>query len=64
MPNPSEQTREQASTYFVQDRSNLEEMARLDAQDQMLNAGMGGVLPELDVGQVAGSWRQLGPIPP
>ena len=58
--------REQASTYPVQDRSNLDEIARLDLQDTMLNAGMGGVLPELadpshlrrvlDVGCGTGGW--------
>ena len=34
------------STYFVQDRSNGEEVTRLQLQDQMLTVGMGGVLPE------------------
>lgn len=57
---------EQSSTYFVQDRSNQEEMARLEIQDKMITAGMGGVLPELDnpaslrqvldVGCGAGCW--------
>lgn len=40
--------REQASTYPIQDRGNMDEIARLDIQDAMLNAGMGGALPELD----------------
>jgi ubiquinone/menaquinone biosynthesis C-methylase UbiE len=54
------------STYWVQDRSNKEEMARLRTQDQMLTADMGGVLPEqadpsrfqsvLDVGCGIGNW--------
>ncbi len=58
--------RENSSTYFVQDRSNLEEMDRLDLQDKMLTSGMGEVLPELpdptilrsvlDVGCGTGGW--------
>ena len=58
--------REHPSTYFVQDRSNLEEMTRLEIQDHMLTVGMGGVLPELadptslrhllDVGCGTGGW--------
>ena len=54
------------STYFVQDRSNAEELARLQIQDQLLTASMGGVLPEqsnpaifqrvLDVGCGTGAW--------
>src|SRR5215472_11547167 len=58
--------REHPSTYFVQDRSNLDEMSRLQIQDEMLTTGMGGVLPEqpdptifqrvLDVGCGTGSW--------
>lgn len=57
---------EHPSTYFVQDRSNLEELRRLQIQDQMLTASMGGVLPEqsdpgalqrvLDVGCGTGDW--------
>ena len=34
----TEPLREQESTYFVQDRSNLEEMKRLEVQDTMLTA--------------------------
>src|SRR5437763_11870767 len=66
MPNPTEEPREQPSTYTVQDRSNLEEMPRLEIQDKMLTAGMGGVLSELanptslqrvlDVGCGTGGW--------
>jgi len=62
----TELPREHPSTYVVQDRNNLEEMDRLDIQDQMLNVGMGGVLPELadptmlrkvlDVGCGTGGW--------
>lgn len=57
---------EHPSTYFVQDRSSEEEMTRLQIQDQMLTASMGGVLPEqsdptifqrvLDVGCGTGGW--------
>src|SRR6202023_551771 len=48
------------------DRSNKEELSRLQIQDQMITAGMGGVLPEqpdptifqrvLDVGCGTGGW--------
>jgi ubiquinone/menaquinone biosynthesis C-methylase UbiE len=58
--------REHPSTYFVQDRENLEEMTRLELQDKMLTTAMGGVLPEfrdhsflrrvLDVGCGTGGW--------
>src|SRR5947209_19752314 len=57
---------EHPSTYFVQDRSNEEEMIRLQIQGQMITAGMGGVLPEqprptsfqriLDIGCGTGDW--------
>jgi ubiquinone/menaquinone biosynthesis C-methylase UbiE len=66
MSNPREPSREQASTYFVEDRSSLDEMARLEVQDQMITTEMGGVLPELadptmlrrvlDVGCGTGGW--------
>ena len=66
MTNPTEPRREHPSTYFVQDRSNEEELNRLRVQDQLLTIGMGGVLPEqpdpsifhrvLDVGCGSGSW--------
>lgn len=65
-PTPTNPRREHASTYFVQDRSNQDELSRLKVQDQMLTAGMGGVLAEqpdptifrhvLDVGCGTGSW--------
>lgn len=58
--------RELPSTYFVQDRSNEDEFARLQVLDRMLTTGMGGVLPEqpdptrfkrvLDVGCGTGGW--------
>jgi ubiquinone/menaquinone biosynthesis C-methylase UbiE len=58
--------REYASTYFVQDRSNQEEMTRLEVENRLLTSGMGGVLPELaepvtlrcvlDVGCGPGGW--------
>src|SRR5258708_15848139 len=66
MPISPEPKREQPSTYFVQDRSNQEELDRLQIQDHMLTASMGGVLPEqpdptafqrvLDVGCGTGDW--------
>ena len=66
MPTSPEPKREQSSTYFVQDRSNQEELNRLQIQDHLYTAGMGGVLPEqpnpagllrvLDVGCGTGGW--------
>src|SRR6266849_9236521 len=66
MSTPTDPRQEHPSTYFVQDRSNEEELTRLQIQDQMLTAGMGGVLPEqpdplifqrvLDVGCGTGGW--------
>ena len=63
---PPDPRREHPSTYFVQDRSNEDELTRLILQDQMVTAGMGGVLPEqpdptifkrvLDVGCGTGGW--------
>ncbi len=57
---------EQPSTYVVEDRRSKEELNRLRVFDQMLTAGMGGVLPEqpasavfprvLDVGCGTGGW--------
>ena len=66
MTNPTDSRRESSSTYFVQDRSNEDELARLRIQDQMVTASMGGVLPEqpdpkifqrvLDIGCGTGGW--------
>ncbi len=63
-PDPANPRREHPSTYFVQNRSNQEEYSRLQVQDQMLTASMGGVLAEqstifqsvLDVGCGSGNW--------
>ncbi|HLZ63106.1 MAG TPA: class I SAM-dependent methyltransferase [Ktedonosporobacter sp.] len=66
MSTPQEPRREHPSTYWVQDRSNQDEMTRLQLQDQMVTTMMGGVLPEypdpaglrrvLDVGCGTGGW--------
>lgn len=58
--------RELPGTYFVTDRSNQEELTRIQIQDQMVTSLMGGVLPEqsdpgslrrvLDVGCGTGGW--------
>jgi len=66
MSTPIDPRREHPSTYVVQDRSNEEELTRLQIQDQLVTASMGGVLPEqpnptifqrvLDVGCGTGGW--------
>ncbi len=66
MASPRDARGEQPSTYFVQDRSSKQELARVTIQDQTVTAGMGGVLPEqadpitfehvLDVGCGSGGW--------
>ncbi len=63
VPNPRI---EQPSTNPVQDRSNKEEVSRLQIEDEMTTSAMGGVLPEqpdptvfrtvLDVGCATGGW--------
>lgn len=63
---PEPQKKELSSTYFVQDRSNQNELTRVMLQDQLLTIGMGGVLSEqtnptqwkhvLDVGCGTGYW--------
>jgi ubiquinone/menaquinone biosynthesis C-methylase UbiE len=55
-----------AGTYFVQDRSNRDELQRLIVQERMVTETMGGVLPEqsdptqfhrvLDIGCGPGGW--------
>lgn len=62
----SDPHREYPNTYFVPKRSHENELARLQIQDQVVTAGMGGVLPEqqdpasfqqiLDVGCGTGGW--------
>lgn len=64
--NRDEPRREYPNTYFVKDRSNQDEMARLALQDELMTKGMGGVLPEqpdptifkrvLDVACGTGGW--------
>lgn len=66
MSTPPESGGESSNTYFVQDRSNKEEVKRVQIQDEMMTAGMGGTLPEqydpasfrrvLDVGCGTGHW--------
>ena len=66
MATPTDPRREHPSTYFVQDRENVEELTRMQIQDHLMTASMGGVLPEqpdptifgsvLDVGCATGGW--------
>ena len=44
--NPDELRRQLPSTYFMRDRASLDEMTRLDIQNELITEGMGGVLPE------------------
>ena len=39
--NPPDPRQQYSSTYFVEDRSNQDEMTRLTIQDRMLTIGMG-----------------------
>ncbi len=65
-PSFNSQRKEHPSIYFVQDRSNKEELQRLQIQDHLLTTAMGGVLPEqpdplrfkrvLDIGCGPGGW--------
>lgn len=66
MPLSPEPKREQPHTYFVEDRGSQEELSRLQIQDRLYTASMGGVIPEqpdptafqrvLDVGCGTGNW--------
>ncbi len=66
MSTPTNPRQEHPSTYFVQDRSNEDELTRMMIQGRLLTDSMGGVLPEqadvalfqrvLDVGCGAGDW--------
>jgi ubiquinone/menaquinone biosynthesis C-methylase UbiE len=66
MSTPPKPSREHPSTYFVEERSNKEEMKRVQIQGQMITASMGGALPDqpeperfqqiLDVGCGTGAW--------
>src|SRR5713226_10475109 len=63
---PREKKPELPSTYIVQNRSNKEELIRLEEQDHLITTLMGGLLPEqedpgsfqrvLDVGCGPGGW--------
>ncbi|HEY4388397.1 MAG TPA: class I SAM-dependent methyltransferase [Ktedonobacteraceae bacterium] len=58
--------KEHPSTYFVQDRTNTDERARVRIQDTMITKAMGGALPEqadptffrrvIDIGCGTGGW--------
>jgi SAM-dependent methyltransferase len=63
---PPDPYQERPSTYVVQDRSNLEELRRLQLQEHLITVALGGVLPEqpdptrfhhvLDMACGAGGW--------
>ena len=44
--------KEHPSTYFVQDRSSIDEMHRLVLQDRLLTEKLGGIFPELSTANV------------
>ena len=46
MATPTNASREYPSTYFVHDRGSAEELNRLHLQDELVTAGMGGILSE------------------
>ncbi len=46
MSTPTNPCQEHPSTYFVQDRSNEEELTRMMIQGRLIADGMGGMLPE------------------
>lgn len=66
MSTPKKPQQEHASTYFVQNRSDKKDLARLQILDQSMTTGMGGVLSEqsnpalfhsvLDVACGTGGW--------
>jgi len=67
MPSPLDpRTKDNPSTYFVQDRKNQKELTRLTIQDRLMTEAMCGVLSEqvdpssfrrvLDVGCATGGW--------
>jgi ubiquinone/menaquinone biosynthesis C-methylase UbiE len=66
MATPRDARREQPHTYVVENRSDEEELRRLQVHDRMFTSRMGGVLPEqadpgefrrvLDVGCGTGGW--------
>ncbi len=63
---PPRQKKERPSTYVVQNRSNQEELRRLQLQDRLITSSLGGILPEhaeplhfdsvLDVACGTGGW--------
>ncbi len=57
--NPSEPRRELPNTYFVKDRTSVDEQTRLRVQDELITKGMGGLLPEQSDETVAGFQRIL-----
>ena len=66
MSTPTDPHEDYPDTYFVQNRSNQEELTRLQVQDDLITILMGGALPEqsdptlfhdvLDVGCGSGGW--------